>query len=485
MAITESLIVELDAKVDKYNKKMGEAASKTEKLGASSVKSSESIAKLAFIAIGVAAAITAAASAANEFAKELNIAASRSGETVERMQELAFATGTVGISLEKLGDISKDTNEKIGEFLTTGGGGFVDFVDVMKLSGAEAKAAAIEFQNMSGPDVLQEMVKRMEDAGVSGQKMSFALEGVASDTTDLIPLLKDGARGLNDLTSEFRELGVTLSQEQLDRITSIGKEFKKLNLTFSSTSSALIAEYSEEIIGVIRLTQVLGETSTGVFRIIAQGWGNIIALAGAALNDLVNDVDTFDQVLLERTEKTFKVLNDLFRKNEEVTTAALKGGNIVNKKLLVDDKLTQDQKIKNVQKFTKVAGALNQAFFEDNKAVNAGLIIADTAAAIMASLRINPYDYFNVGILAATGLAQLGNLASASSGGGGSISEPSGGGTPQQQDFAPETTGLELSEATGAGSDVRRIEFSTDTGDDLINAIAQALNQGLKTGQFS
>ena len=76
-------------------------------------------------ATAAAAGISALVVSSAAFAREVQIAANRAGETVERMQSLAFATNTVGISLEKLGYISNDTNEQIGECLNSGGGGVV------------------------------------------------------------------------------------------------------------------------------------------------------------------------------------------------------------------------------------------------------------------------------------------------------------------------------------------------------------------------
>lgn len=479
-ATTESLIVELDAKIDKYIKKMEKADKTTSGVGTAASKASKAIKGLIpAITIG---SITALIVASAQFAKELQIASNRAGETVERMQALAFATNTVGISLEKLGDISKDTNEKIGEFLVTGGGGFADFADVLKLSAAEARAAAIEFQNMSGPDVLQEMVKRMEDAGVSGGKMSFALEGVASDATDLIPLLRDGAKELNNLTGRFEDLGLVLTQDQLDRIKEVGKEFNTLTSTFSAQGKALIAEYSDEIIIAIQSIVLLGTKTIQTFNVIAAGWGNIIEISQAAISDLVNGTDTLAGTIEERVKISQDAIEKLLGTGNKALEITIKRGNKVTKDGDKTDKTSQKDKLNNLRNFVKGAGALNQAFLDDNKAINAGLIIADTAAAAISAYKTGGPSAAFAAI--AFGLAQLAANASASKGGG----EVSGGGAPQaqqqQQGFAPETTGLELTEATEAGGDVLRIEFATDTGDDLMNAIANSLNEGQKRGQF-
>ncbi len=116
---TEQLIVLLDAKTDKLDAKLGKTSGQLDALDGKVKKSDKSFSNFAAQARTAAMAVTAVTAAvgvaikqAGKFAIELDVAATRAGETVENMQSLAFATNTVGISLEKLGDISKDTNEK-------------------------------------------------------------------------------------------------------------------------------------------------------------------------------------------------------------------------------------------------------------------------------------------------------------------------------------------------------------------------------------
>ena len=126
----------------------------------------------------------------SEYAKQLDIAATRSNQSVEDFQVFAFSAKSVGVEMEKLGDIGKDVQERIGEFIASGSGGFQDFADVMGLTASEASKFARSLDGLSSQEILQTLVDQMESAGVSGSKMSFALERLASDTTDLIPLLE-------------------------------------------------------------------------------------------------------------------------------------------------------------------------------------------------------------------------------------------------------------------------------------------------------
>jgi len=233
MANVESLIVKLDAKIDGYLDGMDKAKKKNDDFTKSSKGMGDSILKTGAIAtkgalaigaaaVAAAAAIMATSKAVGEYAKELKIASNISGIGVEQLQLMAYATASVGINLEKLGDISKDTREKIGDFLNTGGGGFQDFADAMKLTKEETQAAANEFAVMSGPKILQEMVTRMEAANVSAVQMSHALEGMASDTTNLIPLLADGGKKMNELKIAAANVVIPLTDDDIDLFIRMG-----------------------------------------------------------------------------------------------------------------------------------------------------------------------------------------------------------------------------------------------------------------------
>ncbi len=229
---SEKLTIELLAKTGKLDSELKATKAELDSLGESTDDTDSKFKKLtgsagAFgKALGVASVAVTALTAGTvalikqtaAYGRQLKIASNISGVSTEKLQSMAFATSTVGIGLEKLGDISKDTREKIGDFLNTGGGGFMDFVDAMKLTKEEATALAKEFSTMSGPDILQEMVNRMEGGEVSAVQMSHALEGMASDTTNLIPLLSDGGKKAKELSGAMDGVTVPLTDEDLKKL---------------------------------------------------------------------------------------------------------------------------------------------------------------------------------------------------------------------------------------------------------------------------
>ena len=229
---SEKLTIELQAKTNQLDAKLKSAKTELNELGDSADNTDTKFKKMSNSAgtfgkaLGVASVAVTALTAGTvalikqttAYGRELKIASNISGVSTERLQSMAFATSTVGIGLEKLGDISKDTREKIGDFLNTGGGGFMDFVDAMKLTKEEATEVAKEFSTMAGPDILQEMVNRMEAAEVSAVQMSHALEGMASDTTNLIPLLSDGGKKAKELADGMSGVTVPLTAEDLKKL---------------------------------------------------------------------------------------------------------------------------------------------------------------------------------------------------------------------------------------------------------------------------
>lgn len=513
---TERLIVELDAKTAKLDASLKETERRLDRLDGTVKKTDKSFsnftkeATIAAAALTTVAAVVATASReAASFAKELQIASNRTGDSVERLQQLSFASNTVGISLEKLGDIGKDTNEKIGEFLVTGGGGFKDFVDIMELTEKEARKVADEFSRMSGTEVLQAMVTQMEAAGISSNKMSFALEGVASDTTDLIPLLTNGGEKLNTLSDAFDDLKVTLTAIDLEKIRKVGEEFDKFSESFAASSRKLVADYSDEIIKALGVISVFGEQSVNVLKVIGAGWGGLIDVAGAAINDMVNGVSTFDAALEEASESSKEALanllgEDFYQMGVDAGVLMAQGiadGNEQNSGKIMDivvkggKQLTDWEKTDKKQRqgiydnFVSASSKLSEQYMEDNKGVRSALVIMDTAAGIQRAFAESNF-WVALGqsaVIAASGLAQLSNIQSAGKGGG-TISAGGGGGgisNQSQQASNDDIATLEFTDASATGSTTEQVTFATDTGDELMDVIADGLNKGQAEGRFS
>lgn len=210
------------------------------------------------MAVASAAAVGAGVLAmANEYAnaaRELQTFASISNATTQEFQKMAVGAETMGISSEKLADQLKDFNEKLGEFITIGSGGAVDFFEQIAIktegSAEAARKLALEMQNLSGPQALQLYVDKLEEAGVTQQQMSFYLESMASDTTNLIPLLRDGGKGFEYWADAAERAGVIMDEHAIEKANELRVQMDLLNLQVQGVKNQFIQGLMPALVSV-------------------------------------------------------------------------------------------------------------------------------------------------------------------------------------------------------------------------------------------
>jgi hypothetical protein len=123
--------------------------------------------------------------------------------TPEALQRRSAGARTVGIEQEKLADILKDVNDRVGDFLQTGGGPMADFFENVA---PRVGVTADQFARLSGPEALQLYVDTLERAVLSQQEMTFYLEAMAFDATRLLPLLRNGGAEMARLGDQASDL---------------------------------------------------------------------------------------------------------------------------------------------------------------------------------------------------------------------------------------------------------------------------------------
>lgn len=220
-----------------------------------------------------------------------------SGATSEQFQKWAYASRTVGIEQDKLGDIFKDVQDKVGDFLQTGGGPLADFFENIAPA---AGVTAEQFRNLSGPDALQLYVKTLESANLSQSEMTFYMEAIASDASLLLPLLRDNGAAYAELAQQAKDLGLILSGDTVQQASEFNQSLNALGaisqgagqqiaaelLPSLNELSGLMVDVSKEGAYASRVAEVLGFAmkvlaSTAI--IAGNGFGNLgRRIAGAA-----------------------------------------------------------------------------------------------------------------------------------------------------------------------------------------------------------
>ena len=231
--------------------------------------------------VAYAAAVVGTSRAGSEFAlgvaqsnKELENQARLAGVTTQEMQKWTIAGKTVGVNQEKLGDILKDVNDKMGDFTATGQGQMKDFFENIA---PKVGLTAESFKGLSSAEVFGKYVKGLEDANVSQAEMTFYMENIADNSTALIPLLKDNAKGMRAIGDEAERAGKILSEEFLQDTRDLSIAFGELETSYEAVlqdfANPLVEETTEffkEMDGVLasesfkNSAKIMGELAASV-----------------------------------------------------------------------------------------------------------------------------------------------------------------------------------------------------------------------------
>lgn len=236
-----TLTVDLVAKTGGFEQGMDRAArtadEKAKKIQKTmdGIHRSVDVFRASVVAIGAVVATATIAWARNfsQSAEEIRNFSRVANAGVEDFQKLAYAAQTVGLSQEKLSDQLKDFSEKTGEYLATGGGGMRDFFEnIAPKIGLTAEA----FSELSGPQALQKYYDALEDANLNQAQMSFYLENMASDTTALIPLLRNGGAEIKRLGDEAERLGIIMSSTTVNAAIQFQNNVRTLEASLQGLS---------------------------------------------------------------------------------------------------------------------------------------------------------------------------------------------------------------------------------------------------------
>lgn len=259
-----SLVVDLIAESAQYIQGLQASNQATQswsqQVSTSFSRTTRSIAGMAAGFLSVGAAMSAA-NAAMANAKEIENMARLANMSAEEFQAATYAVDQYGISAEKLGDISKDVADKLGDFISVEGGEFADFFDEVA---PKVNLTAQELQGLSGPEVLIAVKKAMDDTNVSMEEQISYLEKISNDTALLIPLLENEGKAYRELTQEAHDLNLVIAQQDISNLREMDKALSQAGKTISTGFAQMVSGASEQIIW---LSNFIADS--------ARGWGII------------------------------------------------------------------------------------------------------------------------------------------------------------------------------------------------------------------
>lgn len=219
-----SIIIDLLLKTGAFETDTKKAAQQWKNFECGVVDGANQLASAMGIAsLSIGGVITATATWVHSLSKaatEINRFASISNTTTQEFQKWAYAAKSVAIQQDKLSDIFKDVNDKIGDFIVTGGGEMKDFFENIA---PKVGITAEQFRRLSGPQALQLYYQGLEKAKLSQKEITFYMESLANDATLLAPLLANNGEQLKKLSEEAEAFGVVMD----DNAIAASVEFQK------------------------------------------------------------------------------------------------------------------------------------------------------------------------------------------------------------------------------------------------------------------
>ncbi|EHI3273292.1 hypothetical protein J9089_003259 [Salmonella enterica] len=246
----------------------------------------------------VASVTIAAANAAAEYVSKYTEVAKATGLTVETLQKLEKQFSGTGLSLEKFGDINKDTMDKLADAWRNGGG----VADDLESVGLSIKDYA-EFMNdpQGGMKAAIKVFYDMRKAGASLSDVKFMMESLASDSSHMADELQK--------YGSYQEAVNAINEQTVQITDETAKEYEKYSKNMDTLATNLKGLAANALNPVV-------EGMNSLFDWFEKDWEN---------TSLYKSLKTFNE-RFEQTRKNMAMANAGFLTKRGYSTTGLAGG---------------------------------------------------------------------------------------------------------------------------------------------------------------
>lgn len=216
---------ELDKGSERAKQKMDETQKKSMSVS-DGVRSAVSRASLAIVAAMAAAAV--AVKSTVESVVELRNAAEAIGANVGKFSELAYAARSNGIAVESLTvsmmTLSRHMSEKAWDQLAEGNRLFAAM-------GVSARDASGKMRDST--DVMMQLADRFARMQDGAEKTALAMRLFGEQGVRLLPMLNQGAEGIQRFVDEAKNMGATLDQDTVAAFAQMNNMLSKASAIFN------------------------------------------------------------------------------------------------------------------------------------------------------------------------------------------------------------------------------------------------------------
>jgi len=232
-----------------------------------------SIGKVGAGLAGAGAAILAPLSAAifqfSAAGDELDKMSGRTGASAEALSQLKYAASQSGTSL----DAVEKALKKINKTTTDAGDGLKSASDSLSAVGLSAQ----DLKGQTPEKQLQIVAEALQGISDPGERAARAMDIMGKSGTDLLPLMNNGAKGIENLMNQADALGLTVSQDQATAAAQFGDAWDDVKSTLGGVSMQIAAAV------VPALTDLLKQVAPIIGQVVAWVRENAGIVRGVAL----------------------------------------------------------------------------------------------------------------------------------------------------------------------------------------------------------
>ena len=218
-------------------------------------KLKERVLKVAEHIRNVSNSVVSAAIEFSNYADSFDKMSQRVGMSSETLSELSYAATLSGTSIERVEDSFKGLTQKIVEAVNKGGDADALFSSI-GLSAQDLAASSPEEQFYKIADAIANISDPTRRAAV-------AMQIFGESGHELLPLLSGGSAGLNEMRTEARELGATVSTSAASMGAEFGDAMTRIKTATNGIKNTFLNALTPVLIGVAdRLKNILSFVST-------------------------------------------------------------------------------------------------------------------------------------------------------------------------------------------------------------------------------
>lgn len=276
--------IELYTKDSRLVKGLNDAAKRLDAFG----KSLQGIGtKMAMLGAGIVTPLAGAAKVFADMGSDMVDMSQRTGVSVEALSELGFAAEQSGADLGTL----EGSLKKMQKMLFEAASGSQSAQETL----ASLGLSVAQLSKLSPDEQFKLIADRMSQITDPTLKTATAMAVFGKSGTQLLPMLSSGAKGIEELQQQARDLGLTMATEDAqaaeafgDRIDVLWKVLKKTVFTIGSALEPVLSAMIDSTVRIVVATSDWIKNNKGlivtVFKVglaIAAG-GAAIAVLGAA-----------------------------------------------------------------------------------------------------------------------------------------------------------------------------------------------------------